>query len=318
MKIEVLRKYWVDQSLESRASDFADFKKWLAKENYYVNAGPTEQSFSLYVRDSSEFKKAMSFDSFRMGMNALQSVHGIRKNPAFTKLTAWHLIQAYYAAFYAAHSTLRIFGRPFLYLEAGHSAQISNRIKTELGIQCRILSGNYLAAYDSKNNNLTFYHKRDSHKDLWSQYAKLLSSLSTDVFGARAAQQDLVDISGFFDGVNRFLNRGAGNGTGNWLSIFRNEVSYRSYDEAWYPFSNNKVVASKMFDSLSNWKVGGLNIADCESKKTEIEIFIYTCMIVVQLGTELLKDYCVVADSKNTRVIQFQKFYELSKSTFEI
>ncbi len=69
----------------------------------------------------------MAHDAVRFSLNSLQTVHSIRASIQFQKMSAWHLIQAYYASFFAAHSTLRLFGRPFTQLDTSNYRRFPTR-----------------------------------------------------------------------------------------------------------------------------------------------------------------------------------------------
>lgn len=318
MNITYLRTLWFDFSFEDSKQNDVGFKGWLSNENYYINATSEKKSFSLFVREASEFKRAISCDGFRFGVNALQSVHGIRGNPTFPKLSAWHLIQAYYAAFFAAHSTLRIFGRPFINLEAGHAKFIKTKAIRESVEPFAISSGNHYTQYDPNSRELTFFHQDDSHKDLWKQYVTLLDHLSTDIFTARGTSDELANVSSFLSEVAALLRRNSCGSAGNWLSTFRNEINYRSHEEVWFPFSRNTVDAADIFHAVRQWKDGRLLTSDCHRQKSEIALYFSTCLLIVQIGTQLLDDYCVLLKNNPSYAVLFQKFANLSKDSFEV
>ena len=308
----------MNKSLASQSKDFRGFKGWLSSENFYLNTPIEPKNFSVFVRDPEEFKQATAQESFRMGLNSLQSMYEIRKNPAFPKLSSWHVIQAYYAAFFAAHSTLRIFGEFFTNFENGHSKIIAEHALREHSVTCAINSGNFHAVFDPSSNVLSFNFEKESHRDLWKVYCRLLDRLSIEVLLVRGTKEVLTDISTSLSDLRDLLHRGKGKDSGNWLSIFRNEVNYKSTSEAWYPFTGNQTETEKVFSFAKKWRDGTVCVADCLAKSSDMEVFFLTSILVVQVSNQLLSDYASVAGTKNKYANLYQKFEDLARTTFDV
>lgn len=261
----------------------------------------------------------MAADCVRYGINALQSLHAIRSSTCFPKLGAWQIIQAYYAAFFAAHSILRLFGQPFSNLELGHSRQICDRAKIEMGYDnVRLQKGNYLGKYDSNFHTVQFSYKRDSHKDLWATYVNFLDEISMEVLTVSGLRQDIADISNELTAIAELLRKSGAVPQGNWLSLVRNEVNYKAPADSWFPFSKNPTTSRSFFDSLNTMRNGSFHAVDCVGQKTELERFLATCLLVVQLTNKLLEDYVLVSADKCRFATLFQKFTNQAKGTFEV
>ena len=290
MDIIPLRAIWTLGSYEPNRAPQSGLKHWLSNENYYVDSISSSKLFQLACRDRSEFKSAMAFEALKFSLNCQQTMFGIRSINEFPKISAWHLIQAYYAAFFAAHSTLRLFGRSFTQLETGHVDQISFRAASEVGISQKLNDGQFDVKFDENQSTAKFSNGGKSHKGLWKCYVNLLNDVSTEVLQVRGNSKSIQDLSTQFSDLETLLRSGAGHDSGNWLSIIRNEVNYRGPDAVWFPFSKNKIQSDDLFRKSSTWQIGQLSPVDCQIAKTEYEKFFMTCILVCQLNIFLIDD----------------------------
>lgn len=319
MDVVPLRGIWAPASHHDGSSYCDGFKNWLSKDDFYIDSVDSNKKFILAIRNPQMWKTAMASDCIRIGINALQSLHSIRSSACFPKIGAWHLIQAYYAAFFAAHSTLRLFGRPFSYFEQGHSKQISDRANSEsVCHNAALCKGNYAGVYDSNNHSIEFTYKSDSHKDLWATYVHFLRKISLQVLEERGLQKDLTEASQELDNIAEMLCRNKRYPNGNWLSIVRNEVNYKSPPSVWFPFAKNKTASDTLFDSLREWRSNKYNSLNCMNKKTEYEQYFATCLLVVHLTSNLLDDYVSISTNGCRSATLYGRFSNLSKSTFEV
>lgn len=316
MDIVPLRAIWTHGSYEPSIPPDSGLKHWLSKENYYVDSISSAKLFQLACRDRSEYRSAMAFEAIKFSLNCQQTLFGIRSIVEFPRISAWHLIQAYYAAFFAAHSTLRLFGRSFSQLESGHVDQISLRAATEAGISQKMEKGHFDVQFDYNQATVKFAHGGESHKGLWKCYVNLLSYVSTEILRVRGNSRTLQDISNQFTDLENLLRSGGGRDSGNWLSIIRNEVNYRGPDAVWFPFSKNKIQSEDLFRKTSVWQMGKLTSIDCQIAKTEYEKFFMTCVLISQLNIHLLDDYCEIVSKKHPAIKNFIKYRNLTRRNF--
>jgi hypothetical protein len=319
MDVTPLRSLWAHASLHDRSVYCHGFKEWLSSGDFFLDSFQEKGGFELSIRDKNRWKSAMASDSIRYGINALQSVHSIRASDQFPKLGAWPIIQAYYSAFFAAHSILRLFGRPFSYLEPGHANDICLRAKTELScVKPKLPSGSYFGKFDQNLQKIEFVHKKKSHEHLWAGFADLLNDISKRVLLVRGLEKNLAEVSIELSEIIQLLNQNGRFPNGNWLSVVRNNINYKASEHSWFPFSKNTVSSRELFDSLSTLRNGSFAADDCKGRRTEEERVIATCLLIVNLSNELLTDYVLISAEKCRYAILFRKFSNQAKGSFEI
>lgn len=319
MRYAGLRSSWANASLYQGRNTCAGLKPWLSADDFFIDRIPDDKNFVLSPRDMNLWKSAMTYDAVRFGINSLQTVHSIRTSAQFPKLGAWHLIQAYYASFYAAHSVLRLFGRPFTQLEAGHVDHIRRRGKTEgISVPASLSSGSYIGRYDPNLNIVEFSWRKESHRDLWSAFTSFLDDLSAQTLRARGMPRDLAELSGELQAIADLLRKQSKSPSGNWLSTIRNEINYRSPDEVWFPFTKNTPDSSEMFERVKAWRNNKLTALDCAGMPSKHEKFFSICLILVQLCKALMLDYSAVAPKACAAAPLLRRFIGLSEQTYEV
>src|SRR5688572_19467242 len=87
---------------------------------YAVNFDVTSESVSLDFRDTELIAGATASDCNRFASAAYQSVRTVPAALEDKDGIPWGLIRLYYAAFYAAHATLRLLGQSYCHFESRH------------------------------------------------------------------------------------------------------------------------------------------------------------------------------------------------------
>jgi hypothetical protein len=177
----------------------------------------------------------------RFARAAAESSFTITECSRLPSSRAWQTIQWYYAAFYAAHALLRMFGTSLTYLERGHARAVNTNAQLFGFAGSAVTAGFYLvdtasSAYGPALRFRHYVNTKGSHDDLWKETTTFLETQSKDVLkntlvSTRDAQdisQQLVDLA--------LLLRTAPHRDGTWMSALRNDVTYRHTRSAWYPW----------------------------------------------------------------------------------
>jgi len=294
----------------------------LSKADYFVDSVDSATLFYLSARDRDLLGSAFAADAVNYAIHSLQSVHAIRATAAFPKVGAWQLIKAYYASFFAAHSMLRLFGMPFTNLEAGHVREIlkvarASNSPISLADGKALSSGNYAIRYVADSKTLMCNYQPDSHKDLWAAFNSAIKRVSIEILSVRGPSEELQEISDSLTRLSNLLEKRGAYSTGNWLSVYRNEINYQASELIWFPFKKNEIASSALFASVRPWRSDRLNISDCETKRTEVESFFFTCLFIVQLMKSLMADYVKVADGCLSAAL-YKKYIALENGSGEV
>lgn len=308
--VTLLRPLWMPFSFVSDDDCKLSVKQWLIDGNYYVNK--PENGFTVFTTIPDEFKKCLSLDAFSFAKNSAQTLVELEKSAAYTKLTSWRIIQAYYAAFYSAHALLRFFGRSFSHLEPGHTKFLSERSESEVGQSPILASGNFLMTFTPSDNEVTFEAYKESHKDLWKCFLALTEELSNKSLALRASKERCEILSGHFSEITDLITQMDKHPAGNWLSVVRNEVNYKSLHGVWYPFSKATPAFESLMREAGQWRNLGNEFTNITSKRNDMERFFLTALSVVDLALSISFDYRRLIDASGRRSENFARLIKES------
>jgi hypothetical protein len=308
--VELLRPLWVPKSLSHDEECKQTVKLWLSDGNYYVNNCPPE--LSLFCQIAEEIKKSMSLDAFRFAAHTAQTVFELEQTSAYPKLTSWRVIQTYYAAYFAAHAILRFFGRSFSHLENGHVSFLKERCSSEAGYLPTLPSTYYLIRFSPEEQNLTFNKCSESHKDLWKSFNELLREISTNSLTIRASDSRRQAFSQVFSNLSDALCQRGQYKSGNWLSVVRNEVNYKSLHGVWFPFSKATPSFSELMAKVKDWRKGSSDLGNPNYIKNDLERFFVTAFSVIDIGLSLAQDYQEIVEESGRRSADFSRLLKVS------
>lgn len=303
--LELLRPIWMPRSFAADKVESQSLKLFLIDGNYFLNNTPNE--VTIYVPSCIEVRRALSSDAFRMITHAAQTVFELEKTSAYSKLTSWRVIQTYYAAFFAAHACLRFFGRSFSQLEGGHVDHLNQRCSSEVGYNPKIGSGFHLIEFDDKTQTLSFAKYKDSHKGLWECFHNLLKDISNQLLSARASEQRRQQASLNFDNLAQALRNNDTCASGNWLSVMRNEVNYKSTQGVWYPFSSKTPDFHELISRVKNWRNCENGITEPHLVNNELERFFVSAFDVLELSMAVALDYSQASNEPNIGSMAFSR-----------
>ena len=101
---------------------------WL-KANYLweINSYSANE-FELSVFENTKLVEAFVADCSLLSTCSFESICGVDKDVNGSKSIAWALIRAYYSAFFAANTIIRIFGVSCSYFERDHMSRLNERV----------------------------------------------------------------------------------------------------------------------------------------------------------------------------------------------
>jgi hypothetical protein len=278
--------------------------------NYNLNSAAP--SLSLYCQVEEEIKKSMSVDAFRFAAHSAQTAFELEKTSAYSNLTAWRVIQAYYAAYFSAHAVLRFFGRSFSHLESGHCDFLKDRCFTEAGYSPVLPSTYYLLVFSPNTQNLEFVKHGESHKDLWKCFEGLVREISNDALTLTASDVRRRELSKTFSDLADALCLRGRHPAGNWLSVVRNEVNYKSQHGAWFPFSKTTPTFANLMLKVKDWRKGFSEFENPNLVKSELERFFLTAFLIVDIGLSIALDYQNLTQGAGLRSKDFLRLLKTS------
>jgi len=222
---------------------------------------------------------------------AIETSIGIVRS-TMPKSTAWLFIQAYYSAFYAAHSILRSVGISASNLRSTECIE-ADKIASALGFNSAPLSAaQYRCEYLVGGGRLNCLKAPGPgiHEQFWRIFDGFLQNTMTAVMqNQQLASSDAQDIFVKLNDLRSVLTWG-NHSAGNWLSSIRNEVTYMQRHMAWFPYGRSRADCNRLFALHRQWSREPESINLRTAMSTDAELFIVTCAFLVSLSVALVRD----------------------------
>lgn len=277
-----------------------DMKGWIANQNYYVDNDLTSNDYTVRAADKEYLKSALANDCNRMAVAAIESISGVRLDQTLKKSGAWGVIRAYYSAFFAIHSIMRMYGISCSQLEQVHVNKIyeSANAVGKTGAISRLDKGFYAIRVDSNYSNVSFHKYKDSHKDTWGEFLNLIEQLISDSASVAAISKYKLEAVDILSKVKRGITLSRCTEKGNWLSVMRNSVNYQHSHGVWFPYERKPVAPDCIEAIAKDWTspVASLEIG---LNKSDIESFFEVVLLINSLLRELLVSCSSKAGEKN-------------------
>lgn len=231
-----------------------DVKAWIANQNYFFDHDLSATTFSLRASDRNELRQALANDLNRLAGAAFESAAGIGPDPSLPRSLAWGSIRSYYAAFFAAHGLMRLFGTACVQLDDEHVNKIHAAAQAfgKTGGLTSLEAGFFVAYIEPSFDTIKFRRLRDSHRDTWATLLSVLESIETAIPASTSLRSDKIEASTLLSDLKVGLTR-SGSAKGNWLSLLRNSINYRHSHGVWFPYT--KAADPTLLESAARaWK----------------------------------------------------------------
>lgn len=292
-------------------------RKWLSASDTFIPITTPDTNcveFSLY--DPTDVVACWASDIVRLGCASVETLFSISENPNDKKFLAWQAVEYYYAAFYAAHCTLKICGFGLIQIDNSIISNIRTRAST-LGVPVpNIVRGTYCVNIDPITSKMTLYRVSrydDSHKGLWQRYTDFLSvligtSVSTAARDSNCIRlrkpgeatplsvyshmptSDAQAIVSRLEDIRSMLNQ---RGDNNWLSHVRNELNYSHAFGVWHPFKAYNDCYSTLPGMYSLFLQNPLCSDFSVRDEPELLAFAKCCQLVNSINREIILDLSV-------------------------
>src|SRR5579862_5681975 len=107
---DVMRPFWMQGLNEISGVQVKGVTGWINDEEYQIYQSVHLHSFQLNTVEPEPLLRGYAADINRLGSAAFETLDSIIRLASLPKSLAWLTIKTYYAAFFAAHALLRIFG----------------------------------------------------------------------------------------------------------------------------------------------------------------------------------------------------------------
>lgn len=269
------------------------FKQWIDTEPQILDRYDDSNSkFHFYINNKEKLIRAVAFDVSRMSIASFESICSISTERELPRSTAWPLIRSYYAAFFSAHTIMRMLGYAVIQLERSQSTKLTTSLKYHASPPTEKISDGLHLIKISKSDPTFSLQKLNngSHEDTWEVFATIIS---------KTAERFLVDenpvsahkkqeLYNQLDALIKVLRTPPCHARSNWLSKMRNEINYQHKHGVWYPHEKSKNFREKVFGNLSLWtKSPGIII---NNKTHFLDGYSQACTYVISLARDLIYD----------------------------
>lgn len=278
-----------------------DVKGWVANQYYLVDNDLESSHFTVRTTDTSYLQAAYANDCNRMAMATIETAAGLQADPAMGKSGAWGVIRSYYAAFFAAHSIMRMFGISCSQLEQPHTNKIYEiaDLVGKTGSLNSVEKGFYSIETEPNSTNIYFKKYKDPHRDTWARFLRLLDSLSDESRNISTLSKYKIETIDILNHIKSGITRSRCHDKGNWLSVIRNSVNYQQSHGVWYPYESKATSPSYLEKMSSEW-IKTPEELKSDFSRNDIEAFFEVVLIILSLFRELLTGCIEKAVTKNS------------------
>lgn len=274
---------------EDKCHSDIDVKGWLANQNYFVDTPIQQKEFELRPGNPSLLINAFSNECNRMSIATIESMLGIYSDVGLKKSGAWGIIRCYYAAFFAAHAILRMFGQSCTQLESSHTQKIfENAALFQMtGNMTKIEKGFYFVSTNTDFTEVKLTKLNDSHADLWASFLKLINTLIELTHETNTLSKLKLETLTVLEQIKAGVTYAKHSEKGNWLSSIRNDVNYKHNYGAWYPHEIDVDIERKLSQVTKEWNKYPLELLSGNSI-SDIDYFFNITISIVSFFRELL------------------------------
>ena len=283
---------WLDIFGKIKNPTKIDIKGWVANQGYFVEVNCKTKQYKLIASDSSYLMTALANDCNRMAMASIETICGVYPEIRLPRSGAWGLIRTYYAAFFAAHALLRMFGRSCSYLDSNHVNKINEiaGLFTTNKYFSPISPGFYGIEIDRAFNYVQIRPLKDSHKDTWREFISLLSIISdqcTNSANIAALSSHKLEAFDLITKIKNGIFSVRANSNAINLSELRNSVNYQQSHHLWFPYGGSSA-AVEYIDNISNVSNLTLDACGISGGPGEVNNFFEVCKVIISLLLELI------------------------------
>jgi hypothetical protein len=250
---EALRQFWLPGLHEVKGRTTIGLARWIESKNFVFSSITSATEFNLKSLEPEKTLSALAHDSSRMACAAFESLFSISDYRRLPRSCAWVNITAYYGAFFAAHSFLRMCGIICFQIESSQKSALEKVAVTFGESISTFESGFYIGNYNYKNGELSLKKSpassKGSHAILWELFEETLRNYSNALIEKSALFND---SALFLDSIAEALCKSGLKGT--WLTSMRNTVNYKHDLGAWFPYKSLQVNRRELVGIVTKWQ----------------------------------------------------------------
>lgn len=244
--------------------------------------------FSLYLGNAKLSTQYFAHEADRFASAAFETLLTSVKQEAYSRSTGWLLIKAYYAAFFATHSLMRLHGWACTRLSSENLSSINREITQFFPGSQKFVAGLYLVKSESGGSQLRCRPLDSSiggtHEILWSLLRPFFDEAVEVVLSS--SNQDGQNLAILLSEFLILIDRAGGP---KWFSSVRNRLNYAHDYGAWFPYIKSTSDYDRLEAVLKNWS-NSPESAFAARSNDELVKFSAACAFLVSLCCATVKD----------------------------
>jgi hypothetical protein len=228
------------------------------KAAFYPSYDAVRSTWQFDYRDRDTVSNFLACECARFGCAAFQTYTQVEACLSQKDALPWALVEAYYAAFYAAHGLLRSFGVSCSHIDPGRATVLQRVLSVYLSTGVQFAGGQYAFTSDLTTGasftveSLAGTSNRGGMHDVfWRLFDLQIGRLSPLIL----ANANTPDAQVAWDNMNKLRAVLSYNSAGGWLSAIRNAIQYRHEMGVWYLNYSRSQRDSEMLCRLASaWK----------------------------------------------------------------
>jgi len=275
--------------------------RFFNKKIITVNSVDDGRKFTLYVNNPRDALRYYAHEADRFASASFESLRFELQAHDNHRSTAWILIKSYYAAFFAAHSLMRISGWSCTRLTANNIGAVNKEISIFFPDSSLLKGGIYLLksnpnAVEISCEKLEAANGGGSHEALWSILRRFFDEVSTRILTeGEADDPSIQQVIQALDGFVKFLDKKGGEA---WLTKVRNNLNYSHQYGAWFPYKGSTCDALRILASLKRTSLDP-ELAIPSVKSDELIQFAEACYFLVKLCKMSVSDLIYRSSAKS-------------------
>ena len=301
---DVLRPFWIRGLNEVTGRQIKEIAGWVSAEDYQIYNNVQPDRFVLNVSNTEHLVRAYAAELDRIAIASFETLARIESSRE-SKSISWQCIQRYYAAFFSAHSLLRVFGTGCNTLGRNQCRSVLNVANAwDVEAPTSLRAGLYCFSYDANKQEFSARHVDGGpHESFWKQFNAKLEEIANLILGHQVSFtvdiQTRQAVALKLDQLRANL-RWSGAPQGGWLTQMRNRINYDHKEATWWPYSGRPKYYERLEGQGTLWRDDPLEIELDLFDECDMLRFQASCNFLIAACRDVLQDLadgCSTGDS---------------------
>lgn len=249
------------------------------------------RTFALDFSSPEIVAAALASDISRLSAASFQTMSLVAQELVKRDSVAWALVKSYYAAFYAGHALIRVFGEGCSHFGGKHVTRLNQLCAVySLAPSFKLEGGLYHFKPGLQPTVLECVRTKGgvaggTHEAFWAIFAMTMRGLADGVLKGSLPARDAQAV---YLQIDKLLTNLARPGSYSGLSVMRNELQYSLRQGVWHPQKLTPAEMGSLRANILQWKSDPMSVELDGHRPGALREFLAGCAFVVGLCRQLL------------------------------